>query len=434
MIDLSSKSVVVCDHGVFLEIALRLARDFGKVYYVDPTWEQACSRVDHAITGDGFDEIERVHEIWDVIEKVDLAVFPDTHNCAMQEFIERNLQCPVWGGRGADWLELKKLAFRHLQEELKMNVPEYEVVHGLEKLREYCQNPDKADRWIKLTPQFRGNRETFHHVNYERTRILLDEMGLDFNIVQDVLTFICEKSIEANLEGGLDTYTVDGQHPKIAIQGYESKDECYFASVQTYESIPKEITSVNEPLWPILKELNCRQFLSTEVKITEDGRSFLLEPTVRLPSPAGEEQMELYENFSEIIYQGAQGILVEPDISANYACEAMVEHKGNTEKWRSLQVPGEVRRWVKLYNTVKIGDTLGIAPGSEVIGAVVGIGHTPQEALEHLKANAEALEDQDVKIHTEALPGIIEEISEAESKGIEFGDKPMPEPASAVTT
>lgn len=431
MTDLSNKTCVVFDHGIFLEVALRLARDFGKVYYCVP-WESAFSKLDQAIIGDGFEEIERVPEIWDVIEKVDLAVFPDVHHAAMQLFIEKHVGCPVWGGRRADALEIKKAMFKRMQNDLGMEVPEYELVHGLENLRTYCQNPDHDDRWIKLTPQFRGNRETFHHQNWALTREILDALGLDFGPVQDVLSFLAEKSIKANLEGGLDTYTVDGQHPATAVQGYETKDLAYFATVQPWDQIPKEIKAVNEFLWPVLKELHCRQMLSTEVKITEDERSFLLEPTIRFPSPAGEEQMELYGNFSEILFSGASGTLVEPVITAQFACEAMVEHTGNKDKWRAMQVPASIRRWLKLYGTVQIGNTLGIAPGFECIGAVVGIGDTPSSALDHLKENADAIKDQPVTVHVEAIARLLQEIEEAESEGVHFSDKKLPEPAEAL--
>lgn len=434
MMDLSSKSVVVFEHGIFLELAFRLSRDFGKVYYCDPLWEDAWAKIDHAVIGDGFDEIERVKEIWDVIDKVDLVVFPDTCHGSMQEFIASKVGVPVWGGRHSDNLEVRKMAFRKLQAKLGMEIPDYDVITGLDALREYCKDPENNDRWIKVTPQWRGNRETFHHTDYEETRLALDEMGLSFGPMQDVMTFLCEKNIKANLEGGVDTYTVDGQHPSIAILGWERKDKGYFAVVKPYNEIAPEFTKVHEPLWPILKEYGCRQFLSSETKITDDGRSFLLEPTVRLPSPAGEEQMELYENISEIIYQGAQGILVEPVVKVHFACEAMVEHNGNKDHWRSLRVPDSVRRWVKLYNTVKIGDTLGIIPGSECIGAVVGIGDTPTEALDHLKENAEAIEDQPVTVHVESLADLINEIDESEAKGIPFSNEPMPEPAEVVTT
>lgn len=431
MIDLSNKSAVILDHGIFLELAFRLCRDFGTIYYVDPSWEEAFPKIDHAVIGDGFDRIERVGEIWDVIDKVDVCVFPDVGHGSMQMYLQSQ-GMPVWGSRKSDRLEVNKVAFRKLQKELGMEVPEYHVVRGLDALREMCQNPDYDDRWIKLSPQFRGNRETFHHENYESSREILDGMGVDFGIVQDILKFVAEKSIEADLEGGLDTYTVDGEHPSVAVQGYESKDKCYFAVVQPYEKIPKEITSVNEYLWPILKQYQARQFISTEVKITEDKKSFLLEPTIRMPSPAGEEQLELYANMSQIVFEGAHGKLVEPELTATFACEAMVEHTGDEKRWRSLVVPDSIRQWVKLYNTVKVGDSLGICPGSRIIGAVVGIGDSPTEALEHLKENAEGLTDQPVITHVSDLAKIIQEIEEAEDKGIEFTDKPMPEPAEAI--
>jgi hypothetical protein len=433
MIDLSQKSAVLVDHGFFIELALRLARDFGTIYYVDPSWETAQTKVDHAITGDGYaGELIRVKEIWDVIDKVDLAVFPDTGHAGMQLFIEKHVQCPVWGSRRADKLEIEKLAFKKLQEKLGMKFAEYDVIDGLDALREYCQDPKNDDRWIKGTPQFRGNKETFRHVNYEESRAHLDEMSLDLGVIGKIMRYLAEKNIESDIEGGMDTYTVDGQHPKIAVSGFEKKDMCYFAAVQKYEDIPKEVTCVAEFLWPELEKRRCRQMFSTEVKITETLDSYLLEPTIRFPSPAGEEQMELYGNISEIIYEGAQGRLIEPEITAKYACEAMIEHTGNKDKGRNLIVPDSVRQWIKLYGTTKIGNRLAIVPGQECIGAVVGVGNSPKEALDHLKDNAAAIEDQPVVIHIPEIAGVLEEIEEFQAKGMFFSDKPLPEPAAVV--
>lgn len=434
MIDLSSKSAVLLDHGFFLELALRLARDFGTIYYVDPSWETAQTKLDHAITGDGYKgEIIRVKEIWDVIDKVDLCVFPDTGHAGMQLFIEQHVGVPVWGSRRADKMEIEKLAFKKFQERVGMNFAEYDVIDGLDALREYCQDPKNDDRWIKGTPQFRGNKETFRHVNYEESRAHLDEMSLDLGVIGSLCRYLAEKHIDSKIEGGMDTYTVDGEHPKVAVSGFEKKDMCYFAAVQNYEDIPKEITCVAEFIWPELKKRRCRQMFSTEVKITETGDSYLLEPTIRFPSPAGEEQMELYGNISEIIYEGAKGNLVEPEITAHYACEAMIEHTGNKDRSRNIIVPDSVRQWIKLYGTTKIGDRLAIVPGQECIGAVVGVGDSPKEALEHLKENAEALDDQPVTIHIGEIVGALEEIEEFQKQGMFFTNKPLPEPADVVS-
>lgn len=431
MTELSDKSCVVLDHGFFLEVAHRLSRDFGKVYYVDPSHEEAMAKVDHAVIGDGFDNIERISEIWQVIDKVDIAVFPDIHHGYMQEHLQK-MGLPVWGGRRADELEVKKAMFRALQRQLGMNVPEYEVVQGLDDLRQFCQNPEHDDRWIKITPQFRGNKETFHHSTYAETRCHLDEMGVQFGILQEVLRFIAEKSIEAKVELGMDTYTVRGAHPHLVINGVEGKDKCYFGFVQAYRDFPAEAREISDLLWPLLEKYGACQFLSTEVKLAEGNKPYLLEPTVRMPSPAGEVQLELYENFSEIIWSGAHGELVEPEIHHRFACEAMVEHHGDDKTWRGLRVPDSVRRWVKLYSAARIGDYIGIAPGETIIGAVVGVGDSPAEALEHLKENSEALKDEPVTIQIEALNTVLDSIDEAESAGIHFTDQPLPSPADVI--
>lgn len=431
MTDLSKLSCCVLDHGLFVEVAHRLSRDFGKVFYVDPSHEEAMAKIDHALIGDGFHNIQRVSEIWEVIDKVDCVVFPDVHHGYMQEHIA-SMGIPVWGGRRSDELEIKKAMFRALMRHMGMNVPEYDVVRGLDDLREYCKNPEHDDRWIKITPQFRGNRETFHHADYKSTRAALDEMGVEFGAVQDVLSFIAEKAIESEFEGGMDTYTVDGQHPSIAVQGYEGKDKCYFGTAMPYADFPREVSSISDKLWPLMAKYNCRQFLSTEVKITDDHQSYLLEPTVRMPSPAGEVQLELYENFSQIIYEGANGMLLEPEITARFACEAMIDHHDSDKSWRGICVPESVRQWVKLYSSAKVGEIIGIAPGESIIGAVLGLGDTPTEALDHLKENAEALEDQPVTIHVEALAKIIDQINEAEDEGLHFADQKMPDPSAVL--
>jgi hypothetical protein len=339
---------------------------------------------------------------------------------------------PVWGGRRADELEVKKILFRSIQRQLGMNTPEYDVVIGLDDLRKFCDKPENEDCWIKLSPQFRGNRETFHHKDRLTSREILDDMGVQFGIVQDVLKFIAERTIDAPFESGLDSYCVDGAHPKTALQAYERKDRCCFGAVQPYSEMPQQLTQIGDQIFALLRERGARQFCSTEVKITEAGKAYLLEPTIRMASPAGEPQLELYDNFSEIIYEGAHGRLVEPELAGKFYAQVMMEHCGEDNRWRSIQIPEEVRRWVKVYSCCQIGDRLGIAPGERIIGSVLGIGSTPREALDHVKENAEALKDEPVSLHVEDLSDTLMQIEEAEEAGIPFTTQMMPEPEEVL--
>lgn len=195
----SSQTCVVLDHGMFLELALRLGRDMKKVYYACP-WAEAMARYEKRKIGEGYDEIERVEDFYDVIDECDFAVWPDVYHGAEQRFL-KDLGIPIWGSLGADDLECRKLAFKRLQEKVGAAIADYEVIDGLDGLRDHCRSVE-GDRWIKMTTQYRGNCETFHHRNYISSRATLDRIGMEFGICQDELRFISEKPIKSEFEGG----------------------------------------------------------------------------------------------------------------------------------------------------------------------------------------------------------------------------------------
>ena len=61
-----NKSALVFDHGLGLSIALRLAKDFDKVYYHTP-WANGFPRLNSCIIGDGFESIIRTDYPLDLI-------------------------------------------------------------------------------------------------------------------------------------------------------------------------------------------------------------------------------------------------------------------------------------------------------------------------------------------------------------------------------
>ena len=237
-----------------------------------------------------------------------------------------------------------------------------------------------------------------------------------------------------NIEVGYDGFCIDGEFPAFGIQGYEVKDKSLIASVQKYEDMPEEITIVNKVLSPILKEYRYRNFWSTEIRVN-DGDSYLIDPCCRCPSPCTEIQMELWENLGEILWHGANGETVDQEVEAQFGVEAIIDHNGDEHGWRTIEVPDEIRRWVKLYNVCKVDGTYAIPPfphSCDAIGAIVGIGDTIPEAIESLKEHVEALKDQPISVKVESLYDALEDIQGAEKKGIEFSDQPVPEPESVL--
>lgn len=419
------KTCCVVDHGLFVELALRLSRDFSRVLYHTP-WSRGFPVLNDCIIGDGFDEIERCDDIFDHLNEIDLFVFPDIQDSGLQLHLEE-MGKPVWGSRKGDSLELGRTKFLETLRDLNLPVPGYMNVRGMAELRKVLK--DRHDKYIKLS-RFRGSMETWHHVNYALSEPMLDSLALRFGAAQNHVPFLVCDPVETDLEVGYDGYCVDGEFPKLAVQGYEVKDKAYIASVQKYEDLPKEITIINEAFRPILRGFRYRNFLSTEIRV-KDGQSFFIDPCCRCPSPATEAQLELYENLGEIIWNGSQGVLSEPELTGQFAVEAMIYHTDDAEHWRTLEIPDPVRQWVKLHKVCKMDGRYHIPPMEphhEEIGAVVGIGDTIEDAIEHLKTVAEALKDQPVSIKTDALYDAIKEVHSAEEKGIEFTEEQVPEP------
>ena len=133
--ELSIKTALVIDQGgLFLPVARRLARNgFGRVLYYQP-WEEGFSKIYRAITGDGYSDIERCEDIWEVKDDVDCFVFPDVGMIGLQLELEAQGK-RVWGSRKAADLELDRPLFLKTLEELGLDVPAHETVLGLDKLR-----------------------------------------------------------------------------------------------------------------------------------------------------------------------------------------------------------------------------------------------------------------------------------------------------------
>jgi hypothetical protein len=429
MSELSGKTICVCDNGMFLPLALKLAPHFSRAFFWSP-WEKAFPVVYDDICGEGFDEIIRVESPFEYLSEIDLFVFPDVGFADLQLHLE-SIGKRVWGSRKGSELELRRAFFKKVQAQVEMEVPPYKAVRGMTALKEYLA--DHPDTYVKMS-RYRGMGETFHHLNMEVSGPVLDKLALKFGPLKEEVPFVVEDTIETDIEVGWDSWNIDGQWPSIGVQGFETKDRSLIGSVQKYEDAPEEVASINEALSAMLKPYRYRNFFSSEIRI-KDEKSFLIDPTCRAPTPCIEGQMEIWGNLAEVIWHGAKGEVIEPEPLAPFFVECIIDHKQDEEQWRVLQVPKEAEQWVKLYSACKHGDLYCLPPlphSSDAVGAVVGIGQTIEKAIEHLKKTVELLKDQPVTVHTDALYDTLVEIQKAEQQGIEFTDKEVPEPEVAL--
>lgn len=429
MNDLSSTTFCCVDHhGLFIPLARAIAATGAKVYYQTPLDRR--DSLDEGIIGDGMadadiEPIELVEDFWPIKNKVDCFVFPDVRHLGEQLEL-RSQGKSVWGaGRGMK-LELNRLLFLEKLDELGLDVPPYEVVNGLDALRDHLK--DKEDIYVKMS-KWRGSWETFHWRSWAEDGHRFDLWGMRFGGIKNMLQFICFPKIETQLEIGADTFCVDGQWPSTMLHGIESKDAAYFSAVTKREDMPVELTHIMDAFSPFLHECEYRNQWSMEVRVADEG-NFFLDATTRGGLPSTGSQIMAMSNLPEVIYHGARGEFVEPEYKFQFTAECMVKINGMKGSWETIVVPDELKPYLKLQDYCEVDGQPWFSPDEEPtddIGWLVATGNTPTECLTRMNELSELLPDgSDAAV--ESLAEIIREIEAEQEQGIHFTDQKLPAP------
>lgn len=424
MSELSDKTLMVYDNGLFVSWAERLARDFGRVLLYVP-WKDAFPKSNKFVIGQGMENVERVNDFWDYVPETDIFFFPDVYDGDLQVHL-RSIGKPVWGSAKGEELELKRWETKLLLKEIGLPVQHCARVVGLDELREYLQ--ENENQYVKCSAM-RGDFETFYHDTYELTEPRLDELGYKLGARKIDKEFICEDAIDPAIEIGYDGITIDGQYPKLPMQGYEIKDLGYIGCVHNYATLPKQVREVNAKLAPIFEQYQYRGFFSSEIRIPKDGKAYLTDPCCRAASPPSELYQEMYKNWSEVIWYGAHGELVELEPLAKFGVQAMLHSSWADQNWQALYYPKEIAKWVKIRNMTYIGDKVYVAPqsvGLPEVGGVIATGNSIVEAVKKLKGYADQITGYTLEIKLESLPQAIQTIAEGEKQGIKFCDSGLP--------
>lgn len=390
MANLKSKTVLVYDYGQFVELAITLSKCFGRVLYFAP-WLDGGNPTSRMLrVGDGINGIERIEEIWPYIADVDLVVFPDVYEPGLQEYLV-SIGKRVWGCRSGAELELDRPTSKEISESLGIDVAPYKVITGFDKLRSHLKT--HKDQWVKIS-KTRGDMETFHSPDYVASEQRLEELEHALGPKKKVMQFVVEQGVPDAVECGYDGYTVDGKFARGALIGVEAKGEAYVGKTMRYAALPEQVRSVNEKLSPALKQYGYRGFLSTEIRCNKDG-AFLIDPCARCGTPPSELYQVMIENLGDVLWEGSEGVVVEPEYGAKYGAMVMLVSEWAADNWQHVRFPQSIRDRVKLHNMTVIDGEYYIIPHIDrrsQIGAVVGMGDTMQAAIADCKKLAEQVE------------------------------------------
>ena len=422
-----NKTVMVIDNGLFVEFAVRLSREFGRVLYFSP-WTNGYPTSRGKMIGHGVKAIERVLDPWPYVEETDLFVFPDVYEAELQTYLV-SIGKRVWGCRGGAELELNRDKSKRISAGLGIDIGPYKVVTGLDALRKHLRA--NKDQYVKISAT-RGDMETFHAPDYEAVMPRLDELEHSLGPIKKIMEFIVEQGIPDAIETGYDGYTIDGNFAKGALVGVEVKDKAYIVRTMPYASLPYNVRSVNDKLAPALKAYGYRGFISTEIRATKDGGAYLIDPCCRCGSPPSELYQNMISNLADIMWHGSEGEVVEPEYTSKWGAQVLLLSDWADKNWQHVRFPKSVRDNLKLRNFCIIDGEHYVIPqhsGMPEIGAVVAQGDTPQQAIDEVKRIAKLIDGYSIEAPVEAMDTAYEQLKATlkDSKaagGDERDDKP----------
>src|SRR5579875_273094 len=414
--DLSNRTVLVIDQGLYVHIAEKLAESFGRVLYYCNGWRSAFPVSERFNIGAGIDGIERISNAWEYIDDADLIVFPDTYFGGEQQYLRRQGK-RVWGSGHAELLELYRDELKTVMKSAGLPVGRYEIVTGIEALRAYLK--DNPGVYVKGNV-FRGDVETFRNRNWVVTQPLLDDLASRLGPRQSSTVFVVEDPIEG-VETGYDGACIDGRFPALASFGYEAKDAGYVGKVVDYHELPAALREVNARLAPAMAALGCRSFYSTEVRVGADRQPYLMDPAMRAGSPPSEAYIELFSNWDEVIWAGADGEVAEFKPVALYAAEIILRSQWATKHFLALDIPDSVRRFIKIHGHCRIEGRDYAAPlGIREVGAAIGLGDSLEDAVGAALEHAEAVAGLELEFDRNALNAAMEAVAQGREFGIDW--------------
>jgi len=426
-VDLKKLNVVVVDNGQFHSMAEHIGNTFGKVFYYT-RWDcKGFADPKDKFPGFGFKNIISIEYLFGKDEekgydfdKIDLFCFFDLYFGDVQEHLV-SIGKNVWGCKTAEKLELDRWYFVNKLKELKL--PTVNVAHkiGVDALRSYLKT--HKNQYVKIS-KFRNVKETFKAKNYEIVEDTINDIEHCYGDISKLLEFNIQDEIRAITEVGYDGFTIDGQYPQNAHFGLEIKDAAYLMKTMPYDELPKMLKDINSKFSEYHKEKKVRSIFSNEIRMVSKTVGYYTDATYRCPSPPSEIYQVLYKNLPEIMYYGAKGELIEPEYTAKYAGEVIINsHELMDGKPIHVNMPASIKEYVKLrYACFIDGRYTCIPQGFCEVGAIVATGSTVKEVIEKLKDYSEKFKEAnfDMEISLHKLDNAIEECEKTKQFGIDF--------------
>jgi len=400
-------SVCVIDNigGCYVNVAQALSKVFNKVYYHSVN-QNPFPMISMQHIGTGYNNIERVNDFWSNLDLFDIIVFPDIYFKDWGTHL-RKMGKLVWGGCASEMLETDRHLFKDELASKNMAVAPTKYIIGITNLINYLKTTE--NKWLKIS-YFRGNMETFHHINMNQSAIWLESLKVSMGPLGENIEFIVEDSIESVAEVGYDGFTVNGLMSNNVIWGIETKDCSYIGTGTTNDLAPQPVQEVNSNYQSILQKYKHTGFYSNEIRVGNDGKNYYTDAAMRAGSPPSATYLDLISNWDEIIIGGCKGELIEPKFKAKYGCELILKSNYCYKNYLPITIPDEFRDNVKLKGSFRYNNQDFIVPFDQggvmemdAFGSVVVIGDNVDAILSQSIKIADSLEAYGLNYDKDAL-------------------------------
>jgi hypothetical protein len=419
-LNLKNKILFFADYGHYIDVAIELSKYFKEVlYYIE--YRDGFPRASKKIIGKGVDNITRVYNIDDYENEADIFFFSDLFFGSRVDRLRAEGKLVYGAGKG-DQLEINRSGFKLLMKELNMPVNEYSVVKGISKLREYLQEHDNV--YVKLNSDIRGELESSHSENYKLFEPVLNSLQHTLGLDAEDVEFLVEQPIMPAIEYGYDGFTIDGRYPNKTLFGIEVKDSGYCGVISDYDKLPQSVKEYNEKLSSTLQTYGYRGNIGNEIRHQPKGDAYLIDIYCRLPQPPTSLQIRMIENYGEIVWLIAYGIVPEIKFKYKYGAQIIIKSDWARNEPQAIYFPEKYKDFISIKNLV-IQDGIyyyvpQIGCEMEEIGACVGMGNTLSEAISQAKKIAKEIKGYCIKVNGDALDEAEAEIKKLSTIGIKL--------------
>lgn len=429
MDDLSTKTILWTDNGLFHGFIRRLAPFFKHNYYYTP-WQSSFASDRQRKLGAGFPNIERVNYPDDIERKCDALFSMDLFQADRARRWRRDGR-PVWAAFGAEELELDRIGFRSWAQRRGWTVSPAEYVTGTDALRRYLLGHPGERYVVKLADGYaRGDMETWHWKGEQISLPTLNRKVHELGTMGQETRFVVEEFQPDMLELGEDLLTVDGAMPDQVMQGMEVKGLGTIGIIKPYAQLPACLKKFNEDLAKVFAGERARTVFCMEGLYGKDGRYKPMDPCIRPGSPSNELIATLFtpKSLARTFWDGAHGVMTSPERAYKYGIVAMAYSEQSGTDWQPLKYPKEADEWVFLRNPYALaGKRYAVPQGSPTnIAGIVGAGMTLLDAAEALGEHAKMVDGNQIEIATDALLQMREIIERSNQWGATFTTDPVP--------